>query len=60
MKGAKFDAHKKASEVVANGAVALIVEDDVDVTGVTVIKVKNSRNALALCSAAWFDYPAKN
>ena len=35
MKGAKFDAHEKASEVVANGAGALIVEDDVDVTGVT-------------------------
>ena len=59
MKGAKFDAHEKAGEVVQNGAVALIVEEDVDVTGVTVIKVKNSRNALALCSAAWFDYPAK-
>lgn len=58
MKGTNFDAHEKAGEVVESGAVALILEEDVDVKGVTIIKVKNSRNALALASAAWFDYPA--
>ena len=60
LKGAKFDGHAYAKEVTENGAVALIVEDDVDESiNAAVIKVKDSREALALLSAAWFDYPAK-
>ena len=58
LKGAKSDGHVYASEVVSKGSIALIVEDDVDVPdNVTVIKVKDARTALALCSANWFEHP---
>jgi UDP-N-acetylmuramoyl-L-alanyl-D-glutamate--2,6-diaminopimelate ligase len=45
---------------VEKGAAAVIVEREVPVPdGVTVVKVENSRLALACMSAAYFDYPAK-
>ncbi len=59
MKGAKFDAHSIVGEVVKNGAVALIVTDDVEIEeNVTIVKVADTRIALAFMSAAWFNYPA--
>jgi UDP-N-acetylmuramoyl-L-alanyl-D-glutamate--2,6-diaminopimelate ligase len=58
--GAVVDGHSFAPEVASKGAAALIVETAVDVpAGVTVVKVENSRRALALISAEWFDHPAK-
>ena len=42
------------------GAAAVIVEKDVEAPeGLTVIKVENTRYALALTSAAYFGYPAE-
>ncbi len=58
--GAVRDGHDFIPQVVKDGAGAVIVEKNVTVTGdVTVIKVADSRLALACMSAAYFDYPAE-
>ncbi len=57
--GAVSDGHKFAADVAATGAAAVVVEKDVEVPeAVTVIKVADTRYALALMSAAYFGYPA--
>ena len=58
--GAVSDGHKYAAEVAEKGAAAVVVEKDVEVPAdVTVIKVEDTRYALALMSAAYFGYPAE-
>lgn len=58
--GAVSDGHAYAGEVAEKGAAALIVEKEVEVPDfVTVIRVSDSRYALALISAAYFGYPAE-
>jgi len=58
--GFRADGHEYIPAAVAAGAVALVVEREVDAPeGVAVIRVKDSRYALALLSAAWFDHPAE-
>lgn len=60
IRGAVVDGHAYVPEVVKKGARVLVVEETVTVPeDVTVIKVKDSRYAMALISAAWFDYPAE-
>ena len=60
IKGAGFNAHDFVDDVVEKGAAALIVQEDVNVpSDVTVVKVENTRKALACMSAAYFDYPAE-
>ena len=57
--GAVSDGHKYAADVASKGAAAVVVEKDVEVPeNVTVIKVEDTRYALALMSAAYFGYPA--
>lgn len=57
--GAVVDGHDFVEDVVAKGATAVIVEKDVEAPEhVTVIKVADTRYALALTSAAYFGYPA--
>ena len=57
--GAVSDGHRFAADVAAKGAAAVVVEKDVEVpSDVTVIKVADTRYALALMSAAYFGYPA--
>ena len=57
--GAVFDGHSYAAEMARKGAAAVIVEKDVEVPEhVTVIKVEDTRYALAMASAAYFGYPA--
>ena len=59
MPGAVVDGHKFAKGAAEKGASVLVVEKAVDVPAdITVIKVKNSRYALALISAAWFGNPS--
>lgn len=59
--GTVRDAHDFIPEVLEKGAVALVVEKDVEpVPGVTYIKVENSRKALAYLAAAYFGYPAES
>ncbi len=58
--GFRSDGHDYIPAAVAAGAAALVVEREVAVPdGVTVIRVENSRYALALLAAAWFDHPAR-
>ncbi len=58
--GSVRDAHDFIPEVAAKGAVAVIVEKDVELLpDMTYIKVEDSRFALACMAAAYFDYPAK-
>lgn len=58
--GAVSDGHQYVKDVAERGAAAVIVEKDVEVPeGLTVIKVENTRYALALMSAAYFGYPAE-
>lgn len=60
IEGTAFDSHEKAEEIAAAGAKVLVVTKPVTVPeGVTVIKVSDTRYALALISAAYFDYPAE-
>ena len=60
IRGAVSDGHAYVPEVVKKGARVLVVEETVSVPeNVTVIKVSDSRYAMALISAAWFGYPAE-
>lgn len=59
IKGAAADGHRFAEAAVNKGASALVVEDDVAVPeNVTVIRVEDSRYALACISAEYFGNPA--
>lgn len=61
MVGAVTDGHKYIPDVVAKGAAAVVVERDVEVpSNVTILKVSNSRLALAELAAAWFGHPAES
>lgn len=58
--GAVVDGHGFVADVTEKGASAVIVEKEVKAPeGVTVIRVEDTRYALALMSAAYFGYPAE-
>ncbi|MBO5303082.1 MAG: UDP-N-acetylmuramoyl-L-alanyl-D-glutamate--2,6-diaminopimelate ligase [Lachnospiraceae bacterium] len=60
IKGTVVDGHTFATDVAEKGAGVIVVSEDIEVAEeVTVIKVKDTRYALALLSAAYFDYPAE-
>lgn len=57
--GAIYDGHDFVDEAFDKGATAVVVEREVPYpVGMTVILVSDTRKALALMSAAYFDYPA--
>lgn len=58
--GAVHDGHSFAQTAVDCGASVIVVEKEVELSGdVTVVRVKDTRKALAYMSAAWFGHPAK-
>lgn len=60
VKGYVFDGHDYVEDMAKRGASAVIVERDVEAPeGLTVIKVSDTRYAMALASAAYFNYPAE-
>lgn len=60
LKGFNTDGHKYANDAIEKGASALIVSDDIEAEGdVTVIKVENTRAALAVMSSTLFQNPAE-
>ncbi len=62
IKGANSDGHDFAAQVTAAGASVLVVEKEVQLPSeaeVTVIRVKDTRYAMAYLSAAYFGNPAK-
>ncbi len=60
--GAQFDGHDFALQALENGAKALVVEKDLDLgeaaRDAVIIRVYDSRYAMAFISAAWFGNPA--
>lgn len=70
IKGYKFDGHDFVRSALENGAAALIVQDDMELgessggaaleqtMGLTVVKVADSRYALASVSDKFFDHPS--
>ncbi len=62
IEGANFDGHDFAAEAVEKGAGVLVVSKEVPKVkdkAVTVIRVENTRYAMAFISAAYFGYPAE-
>ncbi len=60
IRGAVFDGHTCIREAADKQAAAVVVEQDLDCPAdLTVLKVENTRHALAVLSAAWFGHPAK-
>ena len=59
--GANVDGHTYAKEVTARGAKVLVVSKDIEIErqDVTVIKVADTRYAMAFISAAYFHHPAE-
>ena len=60
--GANFDGHQFATQVAEKGAAVLVVSRDIEGVedqGVAVVKVADTRYAMAFISAAWFGYPAE-
>ncbi|MCI8893280.1 MAG: UDP-N-acetylmuramoyl-L-alanyl-D-glutamate--2,6-diaminopimelate ligase [Lachnospiraceae bacterium] len=58
--GTKLDAHDFIEDTARAGAAAVVVEKDVEVTAdITVIRVADTRLALACMSAAYFGHPAR-
>lgn len=59
IKGAVTDGHAFARVAAEKGAAALITEESVEVPAhVTVVRVKDTRYAMAVAAAAWYGYPA--
>ena len=58
IKGARFDSHDAIDDIVAQGAKAVVVEKDIKRDDICVIKVSDTRVALARLSAAFFSHPA--
>lgn len=60
IRGAVYDSHEHVDEVVEKGAKVIVAQTEVPVPEhVTLVLVQDTRYALSLLSAAWFDYPAE-
>lgn len=55
--GYKTDGHKYIEDAVKNGAVCVVCQTKPEID-IAYIKVKNTRRAMSLISAAWFGYPS--
>ena len=62
IEGSNFDGHSVAGEMAQKGAACLVVSKEVEVpadSDVTVVKVADTRLAMAFISAAYFGHPAE-
>lgn len=59
IKGQNQDGHDFILDAIERGAAALVIENDIPEQRITVLRVKDTRTALAGLSAAFFDYPAR-
>ena len=61
IKGFASDGHKFASQAKEKGAVCIVCEDNIDINtdDITVIKVNDTRKALAIMGANYYDNPSK-
>jgi UDP-N-acetylmuramoyl-L-alanyl-D-glutamate--2,6-diaminopimelate ligase len=61
IKGFKTDGHDYINDAVSKGAKVVVVESDVEIPkGITALKVHDTREALALMSAAYYGFPSKS
>ncbi|WP_027339307.1 UDP-N-acetylmuramoyl-L-alanyl-D-glutamate--2,6-diaminopimelate ligase [Halonatronum saccharophilum] len=62
IKGFKEDGHQFIDDAIKKGANGIIVEKDIDINikGVSIIKVDNSRQALSKLAAKFYDYPSRD
>lgn len=61
IEGSRFDGHSVAAEMVQKGASCLVVSKEVEISDdsdVTIIRVADTRYAMAFISAAYFGHPA--
>ena len=58
IKGFETDGHKYIESAIKNGAIAVLGEEDIE-GDFTYVKVKDSRRALAMCGAQFYDHPEK-
>ncbi len=56
--GANTDGHQYAKGAIEAGAAAVVISEDIELSGAAVIKVKDTRKALAFLSAEFFGNPA--
>ncbi len=59
IKGFKSDGHKYITQAVTQGAAAVVVTEDVDLKGVPVVRVENSRKFMAQASHILFGKPSE-
>ncbi len=59
LEGASFDGHEFARAAVDAGASAVVVSKDIELEGTAVIRVSDTRKALAFMSAEYFGTPAE-
>lgn len=59
LRGSSVDSHQFAPQAVQAGAAAVIAEQEVAVRGAAVIRVENTRYAMAVMAAAYFGHPAE-
>lgn len=59
LSGSKVDAHEYVNEAISRGAAAVLVEREISEAGAIIIRVKNTREALAKISAKFFGNPAE-
>ncbi|MGN0145159.1 MAG: Mur ligase family protein, partial [Clostridium sp.] len=61
VKGYATDGHKYAGKAIESGAAAVIVQDDIDINNndAVIIKCKDTRKALAVIGANYYDNPSK-
>ncbi len=57
--GFKVDGHRFIHDAIKNGAAAAIVENDVEVEGITVVKVGDSRKTMPLLGSNFYDNPTE-
>jgi UDP-N-acetylmuramoyl-L-alanyl-D-glutamate--2,6-diaminopimelate ligase len=57
--GSSVDSHRFAGAAVKAGAAAVVAQHPVEAGNVCVVMVEDTRRAMALISAAWFGYPAR-
>ncbi len=58
IKGFQVDGHSYISQAIENGAVCVIIEQDITSVSIPTIQVENSRYALAMISAALYEHPS--
>ncbi len=58
VRGLKTDGHNFIDDAVAKGAAAVVVEEDIEIPGVTTVRVPDSRAAMGTFAASFYDHPS--